>query len=135
MSGVVLLGALVVGTIGLVAFVGRSIEAHPVSARARADRLVATGLSARAVIAGVEPTGVVDNRLSVQCDLHLRVEPLDDAEPFDAVHTVVVDRDRLPSVGDVLACWYSPDTGSTDRPADLVVAGPGRDDELAADAA
>lgn len=95
-------GVLVAVIVGIVVLLAR------LGARAAAEqRLVETGSPARAHVLSAETTGTEVNH-DPRVRMRVRLEPLDGTSAFEVETTRLVDRARIPRVGDVLAGYYDP---------------------------
>lgn len=74
----------------------------------QAAQLMATGAKARAMITGVEPTGMVVNHIYLRSVVRFRLEPLDGSPAFDGQKTVMLAQTNMPRVGDKWPAWYDP---------------------------
>ena len=78
----------------------------------QAAKLMATGAKARAMITGVQPTGMVVNNIYLRSVVTFRLEPLDGSPPFDGSKTVMLAQTNMPRVGDRWPSWYDPSNPS-----------------------
>lgn len=63
----------------------------------------------RAHIAAVSRTGFVAQKTIHNCDLDVRIEPLDGGESFTGRQRMMLDEAEMPAVGDIWPCWYEAD--------------------------
>lgn len=88
--------------------VRKSLFGQSKAKQEQAAHLMATGSRARAMITGVEPTGVVVNNIYLRCNVTFRLEPLDGSAPFDGAKTVMLAQTNMPRVGDRWPSWFDP---------------------------
>ncbi|MCU1501269.1 MAG: hypothetical protein JWM12_623 [Ilumatobacteraceae bacterium] len=74
----------------------------------QAVQLMQTGRKARAMIMGVQPTGMVVNNINIQCIVTFRLEPLDGSTPFDAQKKMLVSQTAMPRIGETWPSWFDP---------------------------
>jgi hypothetical protein len=74
----------------------------------QAVQLMQTGRKARAMIMGVQPTGMVVNNINIQCVVRFRLDPLHGGMPFEGDKTMLISQTSMPRIGDVWPSWYDP---------------------------
>ena len=76
--------------------------------QALAQQLMQTGQKARAMILGIQPTGMVVNNINIQCVVTFRLQPLQGGQPFDAQKTMLLAQTSMPRIGDQWPSWFNP---------------------------
>jgi len=87
--------------------------------QAQAMQLMQTGMKARAWIMAIQPTGMVVNTINIQCEVHVRLEPLHGGQPIDVSKRMLLAQTSMPRIGDVWPAWYD-----AADPSQFVVAQP-----------
>ncbi len=72
---------------------------------AQAEALQATGRKARARIVSIQPTGMILNRINLQCNVGFMLEPLDGGPAWEAQKTIMISQVNMPRIGDMWPSW------------------------------